>query len=48
MNTQYANPLPNDLVTVWVSVFEREMVKKSFIYVKSLDEWRAVLDAWYA
>jgi len=48
MNTQYANPLPNDLIAVWVSLFERQMVKKSFIYVKSLDDWRVALDQWYA
>jgi len=23
-------------------------VKKNFIHVKSLDEWRAVLDQWYS
>jgi len=44
-DTQYTPPLPNDLVAVWISVFERQMVKKSFIYVKSLDDWWVALDA---
>jgi len=27
---------------------QAEEVKKNFIHVKSLDEWRAVLDQWYS